>query len=73
MYELLRPKFPHLVEVLQQIPNSNVNDIQRLDEKIALGVATKGNKIDKAKKDVFKKLTAPVSITKYDDVQLKYF
>lgn len=61
MYEILRPKFPHVVQILQQIPNATVADIQKLDEKIALSAATKGNKIDKAKKDLFKKLTSPVS------------
>ena len=60
IYEILRPKFPQIVEILQQIPNTNIADIQKLDEKIALG-ATKGNKIDKAKKDLFKKLTAQVT------------
>lgn len=60
VYEMLRPKFPHIIEIIQQIPDINVADIQKLDEKIALGAATKGNKIDKAKKDLFKKLTAPV-------------
>lgn len=59
MYEILRPKFPHIAEIIHQIPNTNVADIHKLDEKIALG-ASKGNKIDKAKKDLFKKLTAPV-------------
>lgn len=59
IYEILRPKFPQIVEILQQIPNTNIADIQKLDEKIALG-ATKGNKIDKAKKDLFKKLTQQV-------------
>lgn len=61
MYEILRPKFPHCVEILQQIPSALLADIQKLDEKIAVGTATKGNKIDKAKKDLFKKLTAPVT------------
>lgn len=60
VYEILRPKFPRVVEILQQIPNTNMADIQKLDEKIALSAATKGNKIDKAKKDLFKKLTGPV-------------
>lgn len=61
VYEILRPKFPHVVQILQQIPNANVADIQKLDEKIAQNGGSKGNKIDKAKKDLFKKLTAPVS------------
>lgn len=61
VYEILRPKFPHMVDILQQIPNANAADIQKLDEKITQGAASKGNKIDKAKKDLFKKLTGPVS------------
>lgn len=44
---------------MQQIPSINLADLQQLDEKIALG-QTKGNKIDKAKKDLFKKITAQV-------------
>lgn len=59
MYEILRPKFPHIVEIMQQIPNTNVADIQKLDEKIMAGAQSKG-KIDKYKKDLFKKITAQV-------------
>ncbi|XP_058974671.1 exportin-5 [Musca domestica] len=58
-YELLRPKFPALTEVLQSIPNVSTADIQKFDEKIAVA-PVKGNKVDKAKKDLFKKLTAPL-------------
>lgn len=61
MYEILRPKFPHIVEIVQRIPNTNVADIQKLDEKILMGSNSKGNKIDKCRKDLFKKITAPVS------------
>lgn len=60
-YEILRPKFPHMVEIMQQIPNTNLADIQKLDEKILTGTQTKGNKIDKYKKDLFKKITAQVN------------
>lgn len=60
VYEILRPKFPHILDIIQQIPNTNIADIQKLDEKISLG-ATRGNKIDKAKKDLFKKITAQVN------------
>lgn len=60
VYEILRPKFPHVVEILQQIPNTNIADIQKLDEKVCMGTNTKGNKIDKFKKDLFKKITAQV-------------
>lgn len=59
---------------MQQIPNLNINDLQKLDEKILntpiagplanatnQGSATTGsksNKIDKNKKDLFKKITS---------------
>lgn len=57
---------------MQQIPNLNINDLQKLDEKILntplsgpLNNATnqgaagnKSNKIDKNKKDLFKKITS---------------
>ncbi|KAH8387863.1 hypothetical protein KR093_009942 [Drosophila rubida] len=56
-YELLRPKFPILSEVLQHIPSVNAADIQKFDEKISVA-PVKGNKVDRAKKDIFKKLTA---------------
>lgn len=60
VYEILRPKFPHILDIMHQIPNTNVADIQKLDEKIQAGASTKGNKIDKSKKDLFKKITAQV-------------
>lgn len=60
-YEILRPKFPNILEVLQQIPNISAADIQKLDEKISLSTSTKGNKIDKAKKDLFKKITSHIA------------
>lgn len=44
---------------MQQIPNISAGDLQKLDEKIAMG-GTKGNKIDKAKRDLFKKITGQV-------------
>ncbi|XP_033150497.1 exportin-5 [Drosophila busckii] len=56
-YELLRPKFPILSEVLQHIPSVNAADIQKFDEKVSVA-PVKGNKVDRAKKDIFKKLTA---------------
>ncbi|XP_034488203.1 exportin-5 [Drosophila innubila] len=55
-YELLRPKFPILSEVLQHIPSVNAADVQKFDEKISVA-PVKGNKVDRAKKDMFKKLT----------------
>ncbi|XP_011176938.1 exportin-5 [Zeugodacus cucurbitae] len=56
-YELLRPKFPILSDVLRSIPNVNAADIQKFDEKVSVA-PLKGNKVDKAKKDLFKKMTA---------------
>lgn len=58
---------------MQQIPNLNINDLQKLDEKIlstspsgplanatnqGTGTTGKSNKIDKNKKDIFKKITS---------------
>lgn len=60
MYEMLRPIFPEVVVVMQQIPGVNVVDLQKLDERIS-GTTTKGNKVEKVKKDLFKKITGPVS------------
>ncbi|XP_015605682.1 exportin-5 [Cephus cinctus] len=56
MYECLRPKFPNIIEVIQQVPGVNPADLQRFDEKMAV-VSTKGNKVEKGKKDLFKKIT----------------
>ncbi|XP_033335088.1 exportin-5-like protein Ranbp21 [Megalopta genalis] len=56
VYECLRPKFPNIIEVMQKIPGINPTDLQRFDEKMAI-VSTKGNKIEKGKKDLFKKIT----------------
>ncbi|GAB0099470.1 Exportin-5 [Sergentomyia squamirostris] len=59
VYEILRPKFPIVIEVMQKIPNITIADMQKLDEKIATG-STKGNKIEKGKRDLFKKITSQV-------------
>ncbi|XP_015436514.1 PREDICTED: exportin-5 [Dufourea novaeangliae] len=56
VYECLRPKFPNIIEVMQKIPGINPTDLQRFDEKMAV-VSTKGNKVEKGKKDLFKKIT----------------
>ncbi|KAH0952701.1 hypothetical protein HN011_008649 [Eciton burchellii] len=56
VYECLRPKFPNIIEVMQQIPGVNLTDLQRFDEKMTV-VSTKGNKVEKGKKDLFKKIT----------------
>lgn len=73
VYEIIRQ--PHesvVLSIMQKIPNLNITDLQKLDEKILTtanasgplansnqGSATTGktNKIDKNKKDLFKKIT----------------
>ena len=59
VYECLRPKFPNIIEIMQQIPGIIPADLQRFDEKMSMSV-TKGNKVEKWKKDLFKKLTNQV-------------
>lgn len=57
LYEALRPRYPAMVQIMQQIPNVNMADIHKLDEKIST-VPTKGNKIEKSKKELFKRITS---------------
>ncbi|XP_063892641.1 exportin-5 [Helicoverpa armigera] len=56
-YEILRPMFPGIVSVLRSIPDVDAHDLQRLDEKLAAH-NTKPSKIDKSKRDLFKKITS---------------
>ncbi|XP_072394417.1 exportin-5 [Diabrotica undecimpunctata] len=56
IYELLRPSFLEVLTVMQQIPGANPVDLQKLDERIS-GTTSKGNKIEKVKKDLFRKIT----------------
>nr|WJM99467.1 exportin 5 [Ips calligraphus] len=56
VYELLRPSFVEVFGVMQQIPGVNLSDLQKLDERIS-GSTSKGNRVEKVKKDLFKKLT----------------
>lgn len=44
---------------MQQIPGVNLSDLQKLDERIS-GSTSKGNRVEKVKKDLFKKLTGNV-------------
>lgn len=60
MYEILRVSFPEVLAVMQQIPGINPVDLQKLDERIS-GNTSKGNKVEKVKKDLFKKITGTVS------------
>ncbi|CAG9792177.1 unnamed protein product [Diatraea saccharalis] len=56
-YEALRPRFPNIVTVLRDIPDVDAHDLHRLDEKLAAN-PTKPSKIDKSKRDLFKKITS---------------
>lgn len=72
MYEIVRPLHANIVlNIMQQIPNLNINDLQKLDDKITLVLTNATNiagatlasgksKIDKNKKDLFKKITSPL-------------
>ncbi|CAH0391468.1 unnamed protein product [Bemisia tabaci] len=56
LYELLRPKHPEILEVLKSIPNVHLVDIQKFDERM-LKETSKGSKVDKSKREMFKKIT----------------
>ncbi|XP_061183399.1 exportin-5-like [Saccostrea echinata] len=60
MYELLRPSFPDLYNVLLQIPNCNPSDLKDLDAKVLQMAAQKQIMNDKKKRDAFKKLLSGV-------------
>jgi len=57
-YETLRPIYPGVKDVFNQVPNCQIEDIQKFDTRIVAGLdpAMKGG--DKAKKDMFKKMIA---------------
>ncbi|GLH08763.1 Exportin-1 [Gryllus bimaculatus] len=57
VYEILRPNFPNIVDVMLQIPNCSPHELQKLDEKIVAN-NQKGTKVEKAKKEVFKRITS---------------
>ncbi|KAK9509310.1 hypothetical protein O3M35_006655 [Rhynocoris fuscipes] len=59
IYGILRPLVPSIVQVMHQIPDVNLADLQKLDERM-LKEAQKGTKVDKAKKEMFKKVTSPL-------------
>ena len=60
MYEILRPKYPEIMTIINQIPGVNPVDIQKLDERVAVSTS-KGNKVEKLKRDLFKKIINPVN------------
>ncbi|XP_046395855.1 exportin-5 isoform X3 [Ischnura elegans] len=58
VYELLRPAFPDAIfQVMNQIPNLNMEELQKLDEKLSVP-SRNGAKMDKIKKEKFKRLTS---------------
>lgn len=59
-YETLREPFPSVSNVLRAVPGAEPADLQRLDDKLAAH-AHKPAKLDKSKRDLFKKITAKVS------------
>lgn len=61
IYEMLRASFLEVLAVMQQIPGVNPVDLQKLDERISSSTS-KGNRVEKVKKDLFKKLTGNVLI-----------
>ncbi|XP_050362549.1 exportin-5 [Nymphalis io] len=56
-YEALRPRFPGVMAVLRAIPDVDAHDLQRLDDKLTAH-PNKPAKIDKSKRDLFKKITS---------------
>lgn len=50
-----------MFQVMRQIPNVSASDLHKLDEKLSAAPA-KGNKIEKGKKDLFKKITSQVRL-----------
>ncbi|XP_014241155.1 exportin-5 [Cimex lectularius] len=59
LYGILRPIAPNIPQVMKQIPDVSVFDLQKLDDRMMKEVQ-KGNKVDKAKKEMFKKVTSPL-------------
>ncbi|XP_045492853.1 exportin-5 isoform X2 [Colias croceus] len=58
-YETLRPRFPGVASVLGAIPDVDAHDLRRLDEKLTAHPARPA-KIDKSKKELFKKIASRV-------------
>lgn len=64
LYEMLRPKYPCVLDIMMQIPNVNQQDLQKFDEKIQNSYQNHkvSNKVDKTTRDLFRKITSSVSI-----------
>ena len=56
VYEILRPRYSTIVEVMRLIPGVNHADLQRFDDKMKVA-CSKVTKIEKGKKEMFKKMT----------------
>ncbi|XP_047474194.1 exportin-5-like [Penaeus chinensis] len=60
-YEMFRPHFPNIREVLVGLPGVSAEDVQRFEEKILnSNAAAKNSKTEKIKKDHFKKLVIEI-------------
>jgi len=55
-YEMLRPRFPNIVDVMAQVPGCQPEDLQKFDARIVAGFNPNVKGGDKAKKDMFKKM-----------------
>ncbi|XP_065943324.1 exportin-5 [Magallana gigas] len=60
MYELLRPAFPDLSNVLLQVPNCTTSDIKDLDAKVLQTASQKQIMNDKKRREAFKKILSDV-------------
>ncbi|KAG7171528.1 Exportin-5-like [Homarus americanus] len=62
-YEMFRPHFPNIREVLLGLPGVSADDVQRFEEKLqspSQNPNVKNSKVEKIKKDVFKKLVIEI-------------
>ncbi|XP_071532489.1 exportin-5 [Panulirus ornatus] len=62
-YEMFRPHFPNISEVLLGLPGVSADDVQRFEEKLlnpSQNLNVKNSKVEKMKKDVFKKLVIEI-------------
>ncbi|XP_045606825.1 exportin-5 isoform X2 [Procambarus clarkii] len=62
-YEMFRPHFPNIREVLVELPGVCADDVQRFEEKLlnpTQNPNTKNTKVEKIKKDLFKKLVIEI-------------
>lgn len=59
LYGAVRPITPSILNVMKQIPDVNMVDLQKLDDRM-LKDQQKGSKVEKARKEMFRKVTSPL-------------